>query len=87
MIMYLRGNSADQVGLKRIKETHSRSKLDIEPRFYQLWKTALRTTIPLHDQKYAPGIGAAWNKVLEMGIQYIKQGHCTRLNENTKIKP
>ena len=85
--MYSRGNFAGQASLKRIKETHSRSKLDIEAHFYQLWKTALLKTIPLHDQKCAPGIGAAWNKVLEMGIQYIKQGHCTRLNENTKIKP
>ena len=73
MIMYSRGNFAGQAGLKRIKETHSRTKLDIEPHFYQLWKAALLKTIPLHDQKYDPTVEEAWDKVLEMGIQYIKQ--------------
>ena len=74
MIMYLRGNFAGQASLRRIKETHSRSKLDIEAHFYQLWKTALLKTIPLHDQKYAPGIGAAWNKYWKWVSNVLSKG-------------
>ena len=75
MIMYSSGKVAGQAGLQRIKETHSRAQLDIEPRFYRMWKNALLKAIPLHDEKYGPTVGKAWNEVLETGIQYIKQGY------------
>ncbi len=75
MIMHYSGSVAGQSGLKRIKDTHSRVKLNIEPRFYHLWKTALLHTIPLYDKQYDESVREAWNEVLESGIEFIKQGY------------
>ncbi|ELR71119.1 hypothetical protein C900_03083 [Fulvivirga imtechensis AK7] len=75
MIMYAAGNIAGQTGLKRIKESHSRGRMNIEPRFYALWKAALIKAIAEHDRDFNVEIKAAWNEVLDKGIVLITEGY------------
>ncbi|UII30684.1 hypothetical protein LVD17_20535 [Fulvivirga ulvae] len=75
MIMYAAGNIAGLAGLKRIKESHSRVKLNIEPRFYILWKGALLSAIIHHDKKFDRETREAWNEVLDKGIEFVTSGY------------
>lgn len=75
MIMYAAGNIAGQTGLKRIKESHSRGRMNIEPRFYVLWRAALMKAIATHDRDFNNDVKAAWEEVLDKGIAFIKEGY------------
>ena len=75
MIMYAAGNFAGQSGLRRIKESHSRARLNIEPRFYILWKGALLNAIIQHDKKFDRETREAWNEVLDKGIEFVTSGY------------
>lgn len=75
MIMYAAGNIAGQSGLKRIKESHSRARLNIEPRFYSMWKRALLSAIGKHDKKFDRETREAWNDVLNKGIDFVTAGY------------
>lgn len=75
MIMFADGNVAGKSGMKRIMESHARTRLNIEPRFYQLWKAALLKALGEHDRKFDTDTQKAWNHVLEEGIKYVTQGY------------
>lgn len=75
MIIYAAGNIAGQSGLRRIKESHSRVRLNIEPRFYILWKGALLSAIIQHDNKFDRETREAWNEVLDRGIDFVTSGY------------
>lgn len=75
IIMYAAGNVAGQSGLQRIRESHSRGRMNIEPRFYGLWKAALLKAIAVHDRNYDKNIERAWTEVLDRGITFITGGY------------
>ncbi|MBL6448738.1 globin [Fulvivirga sp. 29W222] len=75
MIMYAAGNIAGQAGLRRIKDSHSRVRLNIDPRFYSLWKDALMSAIVQHDKKLDGETRRAWNEVLDKGIEFVTSGY------------
>lgn len=75
MIMFADGNIAGKAGIKRIMESHARARLNIEPRFYTLWKDALLKALNEHDKKFDRDIREAWNKTLDEGINFITSGY------------
>jgi len=75
MIMYASDNVVGTSGLKRIKESHSKARLNIEPRFYEVWKQSLLDTVADHDRKYDFSVRMAWSDVLDKGISYIAAGY------------
>lgn len=75
MIMFAADNIAGKAGLNRIMQSHCRSRMNIEPRFYNIWKKSLLDTVAEKDRQYTPEIRKAWDEVLEKGIKHIVGGY------------
>ncbi|UII25013.1 globin [Fulvivirga maritima] len=75
MILYASGNVVGKSGLSRIQETHNRYQMNIEPRFYALWKDNLLKAVEKHDKEFDQEVKAAWDKLLSSGIDYIIAGY------------
>lgn len=75
MIMHAAGNVAGKSGLNRIRESHSRGKMNIQPKYYSHWKKALIDAISQHDRKFDDTVRKAWEKVLDNGIAFISAGY------------
>lgn len=74
-IMYAEGKSFGTSGIKRIRKSHSKSGMDIEPRLYPYWKASFLKAISETDPKYDKQIHNAWDSVLQKTIDYIIEGY------------
>ncbi|WP_434148297.1 globin [Methylocaldum gracile subsp. desertum] len=59
----------------QLGESHSRSRLNIEPDLYDFWVSALISTVAESDPKFNPELEAAWKTVVERGIAVMKSMH------------
>lgn len=75
MIGFYENNSIAVKVLDRIRESHSKEKMDINPRYYQDWKKSLLATIASNDKKLDDALRSAWEKVLSHGIDHISGGY------------
>ena len=50
---------------------HSASDLDIGSEFYDLWLDSLLATVKDCDPEYSPEVEAAWERMMEIGIDYM----------------
>lgn len=75
MIMFAADNVAGKAGINRIMQSHSRGRMNIEPKFYSIWKQSLLQTVAEKDRQYTPEVGKAWDEVLEKGIKHIVGGY------------
>ncbi|UII23986.1 globin domain-containing protein [Fulvivirga ligni] len=75
MIMYADGNIVGKSGLSRIQQTHNRHQLDINPKFYPIWKRNLIKAVKQHDPDFNAEIQTSWEQVLDRGIEYISKGY------------
>lgn len=75
MIMYAEGNVVGKSGIDRIRKTHNRHQMNISPEYYSLWKLSLIKAISEIDYEFNAEVEQAWNKTLDVGIEYIKSGY------------
>jgi len=71
MILFAEGKAIGRVGVERAARAHSRKHLDIQPSLYELWLSALLTTVERLDVEYTPEVGRAWRAVLAPGIAFF----------------
>lgn len=50
---------------------HSASQLGIGSELYDLWLDKLLIAVKVCDFEWTPGVGVAWEKVMEVGIRYV----------------
>lgn len=73
LIMYARGLPPTK--LKALADSHSRTKLAIEPHLYDYWVDSLLSTVRKYDDQIEqPGLDA-WRRILTKGIAVIKTGY------------
>lgn len=75
MIGFYESNPIAVNVLNRIRDSHRKDKLDINPRYYQYWKDSLLATISSKDSKFNDTLRSAWDKVLSHGISHISGGY------------
>ena len=75
VILFPQENKIARNAVGRIRKSHSREGLNIEPRFYELWKSSLLQAISEHDMEYSPQLEASWGKVLQIAIDHIVTGY------------
>ncbi|MDH5380711.1 MAG: hypothetical protein OEW75_07665 [Cyclobacteriaceae bacterium] len=75
IILYAKGSSSGVNGLTRIRDTHKKSKMNIDPRFYSYWKKSFIKAIKEYDSMFTPELEQAWTNVIEKGIEYISSGY------------
>lgn len=69
------GKLAAEGVLKRIQQSHSRSRLNVEPGLYPLWINSLLKAIEETDPKFTPELRKAWNHILDNAVAYIISGY------------
>jgi hemoglobin-like flavoprotein len=72
-IMMLSSDAAGRAAqLEQLAQRHSRAELDIKPELYDLWLDRLLQTVREVDPKFDAPIEAAWRRVLQPGIDFMK---------------
>ena len=71
-MMLAGGGSERIVHLERLARLHSRAELDIKPELYDLWLDRLVQAVKEFDPMYDPEIEAAWRRMLQPGIEFMK---------------
>jgi len=75
VILFPQENKIAKNAVGRIRQSHSHDELNIEPRFYELWKSSLIKAVSEHDIEYTPQTEASWQKVLQIAIDHIVEGY------------
>jgi len=75
MIMYAAESYAGKAGLKRIQESHNKHNLNIDPKYYMIWRQSLLKAIEKHDRLYNKQVKNEWLTVLDKGIDFIRSGY------------
>jgi len=74
--MMLAGSGSERVvDLERLARLHSRAELDIKPELYDLWLDRLVQAVGEFDPMFDLEIEAAWRRVLQPGIEFMKSGY------------
>ena len=73
LVLYARGLPPTK--LQALAESHSRTRLNIQPHLYDYWLKALLDTILKHDSEIDKRGMEAWNNVLAKGIEVIRGGY------------
>lgn len=74
-IMFVEGISDGNSGIKRIRESHGKSRMNIPPMLYPYWKASFIQAISESDPEYTEQIRDAWDSVLQETIDYIIEGY------------
>jgi len=75
VIMYAHGDLAGQLGLERIRKSHSKAQLDIAPQHYATWKAAFLQALRQADPKFNQALEQQWHETLDKGINFISGGY------------
>jgi len=75
VILFPQANKIAKNAVGRIRESHSRKGLGIEPHLYHLWKQSLIQAVSEHDPEFDSQLEASWQKVLQIAIDYIVEGY------------
>ncbi len=75
VILFPQENKIAKNAVNRIRTSHGSSVLAIEPRFFDLWRESLILSVSEHDPEFDDDLGAAWQKVLQVAIDYIVAGY------------
>ncbi|MFT5207434.1 MAG: hemoglobin-like flavoprotein [Candidatus Omnitrophota bacterium] len=71
-MMNLFSSRAIDEPLEHIATLHNAKKLNIEPRFYDIWLDTLVDTVKEFDPKFNDKIELAWRVVLAGGVAFMK---------------
>ncbi|MFD1215880.1 MULTISPECIES: globin [Microbulbifer] len=73
LVLHARGMSDTK--LKALGESHSRSGYNIRPEWYDLWLSALLTTLRQHDPEFDDSVSQAWQRAIGPGIDCIRRAY------------
>lgn len=69
------GKLAAEGVLTRIQQSHSRSRINVDPKLYPLWINSLLKAIEETDPKFTPELRRAWEQVLSTAVAFIISGY------------
>ena len=75
MIMFTNESAVGKSGMKRIRDSHSRSGLNIPPNLYQYWKDSLLQALSEFDSKFSDNLRTEWDQNLQIAIDFIIEGY------------
>ncbi|NOZ51543.1 MAG: globin [Gammaproteobacteria bacterium] len=61
--------------LTQIRKSHSRTKLNIKPKYYALWLNCLMHTFWVCDPQFNQALEKNWRTLLQISIDYIREGY------------
>lgn len=75
ILKFVEGDRMGCECLKRIRKSHSRSGLNIDPSLYSLWIDSLLRALRQCDPSFNADTENAWRTVIDLGIDCIKTGY------------
>lgn len=61
--------------IDRIRISHSRGNMDIDPALYRFWLDSLIKTVAERDMEFNPELEQQWRRVLQVTLDYIAEGY------------
>ena len=74
-LQFAAGNPSGERNMAPMRKSHSRKRLNIEPRFYKYWTDALMQTVSEKDYKYNEILDKQWREALEIIVNYMVSGY------------
>nr|MBI3612778.1 globin [Nitrospirota bacterium] len=71
MVMHTEGNKIGTQGLDRIGQSHSRTRMNIDPSLYQFWIESLIKAVKECDPQCDAKLEGEWRQALKAGAAYI----------------
>ncbi len=68
------GKPGLEMYLEMLGRIHRR--LEVEPRFFSLWREALIQTVSEHDQQFNDEIRGSWERIIDRVIECMQQTEC-----------
>jgi len=74
-ILFPQDNIIATQAMTRVRDSHSRDKLDIAPELYDYWLDALIGVVRNSDPEFTPLLEEQWRELLSHVIEFIRGGH------------
>ena len=75
VMLYSQDNVIAKQAIGRIRESHSRNYLNIDPGWYQLWIDSLIKAVSEFDPEFDDALEKQWRSYLAVAIDHIKAGY------------
>lgn len=84
-LMFADGQALGRDGIARIRQSHSKEKLNIPPALYKYWLDSFIKAVSLCDRKFTPQLEKEWRQVLQKTIDFIIEGYDKTAAPGTKV--
>lgn len=74
-IMFAEGNPVGESGLNRIRRSHAKNGLNIDPKMYRFWKASFLQAVSECDPDHTPDLAQDWDDLLQKAIDHIAAGY------------
>lgn len=74
-MLYPQGNVIAKQVFTKLRESHNRRNLNIQPKYIQYWEKSLLQTVSESDPEFTPELAEKWHQVLKPAMDYIKEGY------------
>ncbi len=74
-IMFSEGSPFAESVLGRLRTLHSRTKLNVHPKYYKYWQSTLILRISKTDPEFNPKLESEWHKVLQKTVDLMTAGY------------
>ena len=75
VMMFAENDPMAKACLDRIRESHNRKHLAIDPGLYKHWVESLIKTVSEIDPDYSPTLETSWMEVIKPGVAHIAGGY------------
>ena len=74
-ILFPQDNVVAKHAMDKVRQSHSKAKLNIKPEFYQYWLDSLVSVIGESDPEFSPELEQHWRTAMGHAIDHIKSGY------------
>ena len=74
-MMFANDNEVGKKGINRIRQSHSKSGLNVPPDLYPYWKQSFIQAASEFDQEFSDELKRKWDAVLQKTIDFIIEGY------------
>ncbi|MDX1250901.1 MAG: globin [Gammaproteobacteria bacterium] len=74
-IMFAEGNPVGSGGISRIRESHSKKKINIDPGLYSCWLDSFIKAVSEVDPQFNPELEKEWREMLQITVNHIAGGY------------
>lgn len=74
-LLFPQGNPIAKQVVERIRKSHSRDQLNIEPSLYKFWLDSLMQVVAESDPDFSPALDQQWRRVLQVTLDHIAAGY------------